>query len=164
MIYFQNITHRFGIYNTVWQGLFTCQWYRSSVTGPALQFAGGSLPKSCSSLLIRFNAIVHNYSLRAALCMSTRTIRCYKHTHTRLRAGLCSFRLPCSVWWFTYSRCSFVGLPLCCLGHTTTADRNKKKVDAEEIASRKLGIQGRALRAGKLAASAACLCFVSISR
>lgn len=23
-----------------------CQWYKSSVTGPALQFAGGSLPKS----------------------------------------------------------------------------------------------------------------------
>ena len=37
--------------------MVACQWKRSSPTGPALQFAGGSLPKSCSSLLMRFDAI-----------------------------------------------------------------------------------------------------------
>lgn len=46
-----------------WYGLsggpiiVACQWNRSSPTGPALHCAGGSLPRSCSSLLILFNAI-----------------------------------------------------------------------------------------------------------
>ena len=38
--------------------LQTCQWKRSSPTGPAEHWAGGSRPKSCSSLLMRFNAIL----------------------------------------------------------------------------------------------------------
>ena len=33
-----------------------CQWKRSSPTGPALQEVGGSLVRSCSSLLIRLHA------------------------------------------------------------------------------------------------------------
>jgi len=37
-----------------------CQLKKSSPTGPALQLAGGSLPKSCNSLLIRFNAMAVN--------------------------------------------------------------------------------------------------------
>jgi hypothetical protein len=35
-----------------------CQWNISSPTGPALQLAGGSFPRSHSSLLILFIAIV----------------------------------------------------------------------------------------------------------
>ena len=38
----------------------TCQWKTSSPTGPALHCAGGSRPRSASSLLILFNAIVEN--------------------------------------------------------------------------------------------------------
>ena len=37
--------------------IVACQWKRSSPTGPALQFAGGSLPRSRSSLLIRLSAL-----------------------------------------------------------------------------------------------------------
>jgi len=38
--------------------IVACQWKRSSPTGPAEHWAGGSRPKSCNSLLIRFKAIV----------------------------------------------------------------------------------------------------------
>ena len=37
--------------------MVACQWNRSSPTGPALHWAGGSRPRSCSSLLILFRAI-----------------------------------------------------------------------------------------------------------
>lgn len=46
-----------------WNGLsggpmmVACQWKRSSPTGPAEHCAGGSRPRSCSSLLILFSAI-----------------------------------------------------------------------------------------------------------
>ena len=35
----------------------TCQWNMSSPTGPAEHCAGGSRPRSCSSLLMRFRAM-----------------------------------------------------------------------------------------------------------
>ena len=37
--------------------MVACQWNKSSPTGPAEHCAGGSLPRSCNSLLIRFKAI-----------------------------------------------------------------------------------------------------------
>lgn len=37
--------------------IVACQWNRSSPTGPAEQFVGGSLLRSFSSLLMRFSAI-----------------------------------------------------------------------------------------------------------
>eukprot|EP00413_Alexandrium_margalefii_P037860 CAMPEP_0204585808 /NCGR_PEP_ID=MMETSP0661-20131031/47132_1 /ASSEMBLY_ACC=CAM_ASM_000606 /TAXON_ID=109239 /ORGANISM="Alexandrium margalefi, Strain AMGDE01CS-322" /LENGTH=84 /DNA_ID=CAMNT_0051595395 /DNA_START=346 /DNA_END=597 /DNA_ORIENTATION=- len=37
--------------------MVACQLNMSSPTGPAEQFPGGSMPKSCNSLCIRFNAI-----------------------------------------------------------------------------------------------------------
>merc|ERR1711939_404409 len=38
--------------------MVACQWKRSSPIGPAEHDEGGSRPRSVSSLLIRFNAIV----------------------------------------------------------------------------------------------------------
>ena len=35
-----------------------CQWKRSSPTGPAEHELGGSFERSCSSLLIRFEALI----------------------------------------------------------------------------------------------------------
>lgn len=37
--------------------MVACQWNKSSPTGPALQFAGGSFFKSSNSFIIRFDAI-----------------------------------------------------------------------------------------------------------
>ena len=37
--------------------MVACQWNISSPTGPAEHCAGGSRPKSCNSLVIRFSAI-----------------------------------------------------------------------------------------------------------
>lgn len=56
-----------------WYGLsggpiiVACQWNRSSPTGPALHCAGGSLPRSCSSLLILFNAICNSTAVWCGL-------------------------------------------------------------------------------------------------
>ena len=36
----------------------TCQWNKSSPTGPALHEEGGSLPMSCNSFWIRFDAMM----------------------------------------------------------------------------------------------------------
>ena len=47
-------------YNRHWR---TCQWNRSSPTGPAEHWAGGSRPRSCSSLFILFRAIFGQKSL-----------------------------------------------------------------------------------------------------
>ena len=47
--------------------MVACQWKRSSPTGPALQLAGGSFARSCSSLLIRFDAIAAVVSRKKSL-------------------------------------------------------------------------------------------------
>merc|ERR1739848_597753 len=48
--------------------IVACQWKRSSPTGPALHCAGGSLPISCNSLVILFNAIFYIYDLSYVQC------------------------------------------------------------------------------------------------
>lgn len=49
--------------------IVACQWNRSSPTGPAEHDEGGSRPKSVSSLLIRFKAIVEVWRVNVGVCL-----------------------------------------------------------------------------------------------
>ena len=64
-----------------WDRRPTCQWNISSPTGPALHCAGGSRPKSWSSFVMRFRAIVFSFF---DCCSSCLHLQRFRNAFTRL--------------------------------------------------------------------------------